>query len=39
MAYVAPDHAEVGTALEVDVRGRRLPVEVVAMPFYRREKR
>jgi aminomethyltransferase len=39
MAYVAPEHAEVGTALEVDVRGRRLPVEVVAMPFYRREKR
>jgi aminomethyltransferase len=39
MAYVAPGQAAVGTELEVDVRGRRLPVEVVATPFYRREKR
>jgi aminomethyltransferase len=39
MAYVEPELSAVGTALEVDVRGRRLPVEVVAMPFYRREKR
>ncbi|MCI5839448.1 MAG: glycine cleavage system aminomethyltransferase GcvT [Peptoniphilaceae bacterium] len=28
---------EVGTALEVDVRGKRVPVEVVATPFYKRE--
>ncbi|HEX2163641.1 MAG TPA: glycine cleavage system aminomethyltransferase GcvT [Thermoanaerobaculia bacterium] len=39
MAFVPPDRAVPGTALEVDVRGRRLPVEVVELPFYRRAKR
>jgi aminomethyltransferase len=38
MAYVAREHGEVGTSLQVDVRGRPLPVEVVALPFYRRER-
>jgi aminomethyltransferase len=33
MAYVAPDHAATGTQLEIDVRGKRLPARVVAMPF------
>ncbi|QFZ24757.1 glycine cleavage system aminomethyltransferase GcvT [Saccharothrix syringae] len=36
MAYVAPDHAAPGTQLSVDVRGRHEPVEVVALPFYKR---
>ncbi|HEX6202626.1 MAG TPA: glycine cleavage system aminomethyltransferase GcvT, partial [Thermoanaerobaculia bacterium] len=36
MAYVPPALAEAGTALEVDVRGRRVPIEVVPMPFYKR---
>jgi aminomethyltransferase len=36
MAYVPPAMAEAGTALEVDVRGRRVPIEVVPMPFYKR---
>jgi aminomethyltransferase len=39
MAFVPPDRAEPGTLLEVEVRGRRLPIEVVALPFYRRPKR
>jgi aminomethyltransferase len=39
MAWVPPDLAAAGTALEVDVRGRRLPVEVVPIPFYRRAER
>ncbi|MDE2436690.1 MAG: glycine cleavage system aminomethyltransferase GcvT [Sphingomonadales bacterium] len=33
MAYVAAAHAAPGTALEIDVRGKRLPARVVAMPF------
>ncbi|GAA2661287.1 MULTISPECIES: glycine cleavage system aminomethyltransferase GcvT [Actinosynnema] len=37
MAYVTRANAEPGTALTVDVRGRREPVEVVALPFYKRK--
>ncbi len=33
MAYVDRAHAAIGTALEVDVRGKRLPATVTAMPF------
>ena len=33
MAYVATDHAETGTELEGDVRGKRLPVTVADLPF------
>ena len=33
MGYVASDHAANGTALEIDVRGKRLPATVVPMPF------
>ncbi|MFI9009827.1 glycine cleavage system aminomethyltransferase GcvT [Actinosynnema sp. NPDC053489] len=36
MAYVAVGSTEPGTALSVDVRGRHEPVEVVALPFYKR---
>ena len=36
LAYVEPGFAEVGTAVEVDLRGRLEPFEVVALPFYRR---
>ncbi len=36
MGYVPPDLAKVGTPLTVEVRGKRIPAEVVAMPFYRR---
>lgn len=37
MAYVEPECAEVGTALEVDIRGKRESAIVVALPFYRRK--
>lgn len=37
LGYVASQYAEIGTALFVDVRGRRLAAEVVRLPFYRRE--
>jgi aminomethyltransferase len=33
MAYVAAEQAGAGTRLEGEVRGRRMPAEVVALPF------
>lgn len=36
MAYVSPDCAAVGTALEVDIRGQRVAAQVVKLPFYKR---
>jgi aminomethyltransferase len=36
MAYAAPSDAEPGTILEVKIRDQRVPVQVVALPFYRR---
>ena len=33
MAYVAAAQSAPGTALEIDMRGKRLPAEVVPMPF------
>jgi len=38
MAYVIPRVAEVGTELEVDIRGRREAAKVVKLPFYTRAK-
>lgn len=37
LAYVDRDVAEVGTALDVDLRGKPQPFEVVSLPFYKRE--
>ena len=36
MGYVAPSFATPGTMLTVEVRGKRIPAEVVTMPFYHR---
>ena len=36
MAYVAPRHAEPGTMLDVEIRGARVPAQVVPLPFYKR---
>ncbi|HEX2052975.1 MAG TPA: glycine cleavage system aminomethyltransferase GcvT [Actinomycetota bacterium] len=33
LAFVPPELSEVGTRLEIDVRGRRLEVQVVKLPF------
>lgn len=38
MAYVPSTLSEVGTALQVDVRGSVCTAEVVALPFYKRAK-
>ncbi len=33
MAYVASEHTASGTALEIEVRGKRLPARVTVLPF------
>ena len=38
MAYVDIEHAAPGTALDIDLRGKAEPFEVVALPFYKRQK-
>lgn len=38
MGYVEPSFAAVGSALEVDLRGTKLPATVVPLPFYKRQK-
>ena len=39
MAYVTAEVAAPGTAVEVDIRGRRVAAEVVELPFYRRSSK
>jgi aminomethyltransferase len=38
MAKVATIDAGPGTMVDVEIRGQRVPAEVVALPFYRRER-
>ena len=38
MAFVAADSASDGTALEVEVSGKRVPAKVVKLPFYKRPR-
>jgi len=38
MALVDGNYAEIGTKVTVNVRGRKVDAEMVAMPFYKREK-
>jgi aminomethyltransferase len=38
MAYIDVEHSEPGTALDIDLRGKAEPFEVVALPFYWRAK-
>jgi len=38
LAYVPAAHAAVGTAIEIDIRGRRAGARVVRLPFYTRDK-
>jgi aminomethyltransferase len=38
MGYVAPQDAEPGTILAVEIRGQRVAAEVVPLPFYRRQR-
>jgi aminomethyltransferase len=36
MAYVEIDHAKVGNMLEIEIRGRKFPAEIVKKPIYRK---
>jgi aminomethyltransferase len=38
MAHVRPEHASPGTAIEIDVRGKKEPATTVAPPFYKRPR-
>jgi aminomethyltransferase len=38
LAYVDVEHSEPGTALDIDLRGKPEPFEVVELPFYKRQK-
>jgi glycine cleavage system aminomethyltransferase T len=37
MAYVSPEFAQIGTTVSSDIRGNRLAMKVVKLPFYKRE--
>ena len=38
MAYVDVEHSEPGTIVDVDLRGKAEPFQVVALPFYKRQQ-
>ena len=39
LAYVPPEHAEIGTMLGVEIRGQAAKAQVVPTPFYKRPKK
>ena len=39
MAYVPVEHSSVGQQIQIDVRGRMVGAQIVAAPFYKREKK
>ena len=38
LGYVDPAHASVGQSVQVDIRGKKLAAQVVALPFYKRKR-
>ena len=38
LGYVPPEHAVAGTALEIEIRGKRHPASVVETPFYTEQR-
>ena len=38
LAHIDPQHAEVGTEVEIDIRGRRYPFTISETPFYSRKE-
>jgi aminomethyltransferase len=38
MGYVEASQAVVGHTVQIDIRGRRIAAQIVALPFYKREK-
>ncbi len=39
LGYVEAAHAMVGHTVQIDIRGRRTAAQIVALPFYKREKK
>jgi len=39
LAYVPPQHAEIGSTVQVEVRGQGVKAQVVPTPFYKRPKK
>ena len=39
MAYVPPQYAEIGSALQVEIRGQGVKAQVIPTPFYKRPKK
>ncbi|MGA7684534.1 MAG: glycine cleavage T C-terminal barrel domain-containing protein, partial [Terriglobales bacterium] len=39
LAYVPPTHAEIGSTVQVEVRGQGVKAQVVPTPFYKRPKK
>jgi aminomethyltransferase len=39
LAYLPPSHAEIGSTVQVEIRGQRVKAQVVATPFYKRSKK
>ncbi len=38
LGYVDPAYTETGTTFDVEIRGKRVPARVVALPFYKKPK-
>lgn len=38
LALIKPEHSAIGTQIEVNIRGRHEPADLVALPFYRRAR-
>jgi aminomethyltransferase len=39
LAYVPPQHAEIGSTVQVEIRSQVVKAQVVPTPFYKRPKR
>ncbi len=39
LAYVPPEHSEIGATVKVEIRGQGVAAKVVPTPFYRRPKK
>lgn len=38
LGYVEPAYAEAGTVFDVEIRGKRIPAQVVTLPFYKKPR-
>jgi len=38
LGYIDPSHANVGQSVQVDIRGKKVAAQVVALPFYKRKR-